>query len=75
MKMLLGDFIAKLGREDIYKQLRLRVYMTYLMTYSKAKLKRSGDRASPGFKLFWKENSQTNVYVYGLYYMFHLNTF
>jgi hypothetical protein len=44
------------------------------MAYSKAKMKSSGDRASPCYRHSGQEDYQTNVYLYGLYYMFHLNT-
>jgi hypothetical protein len=35
------------------------------MAYSKAKLKSSGDKASPVLDHFGKENYQKNVYLYG----------
>jgi hypothetical protein len=45
------------------------------MAYSKSKMKSSGEKASACLNHFGKENYQTNIYVYGLYYVFHLNTF
>jgi hypothetical protein len=45
------------------------------MAYSKAKLKSSGDKESPFLDHFGWENCQINDYLYGLYFMFHLNTF
>jgi hypothetical protein len=40
------------------------------MAYSKAKLKSSGDKASPCFRLFWIGKLSENVYLYGLHVLF-----
>jgi hypothetical protein len=45
------------------------------MAYSRAKLKSSGDKASLVLDHAGYENYQTNLYLYGLSYRFHLNTF
>jgi hypothetical protein len=45
------------------------------MTHSKEKLKSSGDKASPSFRPFWIGKLPEDVYLYGLYYTFSLNTF
>jgi hypothetical protein len=45
------------------------------MAYSEAQLKGNGDKASPCFRRFWIGNVSINVYINGLYYRFHLNTF
>jgi hypothetical protein len=42
------------------------------MAYSKVQFKSSGDKASFLYH-FGYENYQTNVYLYGLCYKFHLN--
>jgi hypothetical protein len=43
------------------------------MANAKPKLKGSGDKESPCFRPFWIRKL-SNIYLYGLYYTFHLNT-
>jgi hypothetical protein len=45
------------------------------MAYSKAALKSSGIKAVPVLDHFGYENYHTDVYLYGLYCVVHLNTF
>jgi hypothetical protein len=45
------------------------------MAYSKAKLRSSGDKAYHVLDHFGQKNYQKNIYVNGLYSLFHLNTF
>jgi hypothetical protein len=45
------------------------------MAYSTAKLKSSGDRASPCFRPFWIGKLWDKCLPIQTYYMFHLNTF
>jgi hypothetical protein len=45
------------------------------MAYSKEKFKSSGVKASLCLDHFGKENYQTDIYLYGLYYGLYLNTF
>jgi hypothetical protein len=45
------------------------------MSYSKAKLKSNGDRASLCFRTFRRGNVLDKIYLHGLCHRFHLNTF
>jgi hypothetical protein len=44
------------------------------MAYSKAKFESNGGKQSPCFKTFWKVKDEANIYLYRVYYVFHLNT-